>query len=86
MDWLISELEKDLREAGMPQPCVIEPVRGLRTSRGDVRWFEFIRSRKNEPPKYGYGFRLEFDSPVPRMVNVGYGAHFGLGLFLPAEP
>jgi len=86
MEWLTAELERDLRDAGLPKPRSIEVVPSLRTSRGDVQWFEFVRSRKNEKPRFGYGFRLEFDSPVPNMVNVGYGAHFGLGLFLPDEP
>lgn len=86
MEWLVSEVRRDLSEAGMPQPRGIEPLSSLRTSRGEVQWFEFVRSRKNEMPRYGYGFRLEFDEPVPGMLSVGYGAHFGLGLFLPHEP
>ena len=33
----------------------------------------------------GYGFRVEFPEPVRGPIAVGYGAHFGLGVFAPGE-
>jgi CRISPR-associated protein Csb2 len=33
----------------------------------------------------GYGFRVEFAEPVRGPIAVGYGAHFGLGVFTPVD-
>ena len=33
----------------------------------------------------GFGFRLSFASPIPGPLALGYGSHFGLGLFVPAD-
>ncbi|HRR67580.1 MAG TPA: hypothetical protein P5063_08050, partial [Methanomassiliicoccales archaeon] len=63
-----------------------EPVPFLGTARGDSPWFEFVRPRKEEAANFGYGFRVTFDVPVPRMINAGYGAHYGLGLLMPEGP
>ncbi|NJK31189.1 MAG: type I-U CRISPR-associated protein Cas5/Cas6 [Deltaproteobacteria bacterium] len=60
---------------------------------GDKRsaffWNDFVRARKkgrNRPPgRRGFGFRLTFAEPVRGPIALGYGAHFGLGLFKP-EP
>lgn len=45
----------------------------------------FVRVRRhggNAPPlDAGYALRLEFPEPVPGPFALGYGAHFGLGLF-----
>jgi len=34
------------------------------------------------PP--GTAFRLTFAEPISGLLALGYGAHFGLGLFVPA--
>ena len=58
----------------------IAPVRNL-------RWLQFQRHRKGgEGLRVGelaYGFRIRFDVAVRGPLAVGYGAHFGLGLFVP---
>lgn len=33
-----------------------------------------------------YGFEIEFAEPVCGPIALGFGCHFGLGLFLPVEP
>lgn len=33
----------------------------------------------------GYGFRITFPDSVDGPLALGYGAHFGLGLFIPAD-
>ena len=57
------------------------PVRGL-------RWLQFQRTRPGGEGAHagvaGYGFRVRFGQEVHGPVAVGYGAHFGLGLFVPA--
>ena len=48
------------------------------------RFRHFILSRRNGPEpvhRRGYAIRLEFNRPVSGPVALGYGSHFGLGLF-----
>lgn len=45
---------------------------------------EFYRWRKNGPPVgSAHSFRLVFSQPVDGPIALGYGCHFGLGLFAP---
>ena len=53
----------------------------LAGSPGLFEWVEFRRNRKDDAPRPGYGFRLEFDEPVPAPFSLGYGCHYGLGQF-----
>ncbi len=47
---------------------------------------EFKRIRKpNEKPMPGYEVMLEFSNPVSGPLFLGYGCHFGLGMFVPYE-
>ena len=48
------------------------------------RFRHFVLSRRHgpQPPiTCGFAVRLEFDRPVPGPIALGYGSHFGLGLF-----
>lgn len=52
-----------------------------------TRWSAF-RTRRIEGdgrrgPAGGYGFRIEFVEPVAGPIALGYGAHFGMGVFVP---
>ena len=58
---------------------------GSSESAGFFECIEYRRSRKDEAPRPGYAFRLVFDEPVATPFSIGYGAHFGLGQFAPAE-
>lgn len=49
-----------------------------------IRFRHFVLSRRHgpEPPvACGFAVRLEFESPVSGPIALGYGSHFGLGLF-----
>jgi CRISPR-associated protein Csb2 len=52
-------------------------------------WLKFRRDRQNgggrAADSHGYGFLLEFPKPVSGPIALGYGCHFGLGQFIPAE-
>ena len=51
-------------------------------SRNRFRHFVLSRRRGPEPPlRYGFAIRVEFERPVSGPVALGYGSHFGLGLF-----
>ena len=51
-----------------------------------LRWIEFRRERLfgggSRGQGMGYGFVIEFAEPVPGPLCLGYGCHFGLGLFM----
>lgn len=85
LDWLVGEVRREAGFHGLPKPIRVLPVEALQGTRRRYRWTEFRRNRKDDPPRIGYGFELEFAEPVAGPVSLGYGAHFGLGLFLPAS-
>ena len=63
------------------------PAGGAAVERGEGTWsrfrhFKLVRQRGPEPPfTCGFAIRLEFEHPVPGPIAIGYGSHFGLGLF-----
>ncbi len=48
-------------------------------------WNRFVRTRKKDRAqargRHGYGFRVTFAKDLEGPIALGYGAHFGLGLF-----
>ncbi|MFA5312031.1 MAG: type I-U CRISPR-associated protein Csb2 [Methanomassiliicoccales archaeon] len=83
--WLEEELRRECREQGIPEPVKITPIPSLSVNDREIPWSRFRRSRKGEEPRYGIGFRIEFDGPVAGPVALGYGSHFGLGQFIPEK-
>lgn len=81
------QIRKELAERYGINTVVIEytdPREHMHGSRS--RPFEFKRFRKNDRPGGGaYGLFLEFEHPVRGPLCLGYGSHFGLGLFVPDE-
>lgn len=55
--------------------------------RPHVRFRHFRREREKRPPpmSLGLSLRLVFDAAVSGPVVLGYGSHFGLGVFEPVE-
>lgn len=85
-EWLETEVLRSCREQGLPEPVSIGAFPGLPLRNGtSLSWDSFIRQRKGQAPRHGYGFRLHFETPVPVPFALGSLAHFGLGLFV-AEP
>jgi CRISPR-associated protein Csb2 len=81
--WLKKQLLEDIAEAGLPEPSQIELMPFLKNESGQIFWSDFARSRRGDAPMPAYGFTIEFDQPIPGPISVGYGAHFGLGTFIP---
>jgi len=80
--WLQHELRRELGHHNLPAPVSIAPVARCPTrTRGERRWIGFRRNRKTDRPRPGFGFRVEFAEPVLAPFTLGYGCHFGLGLF-----
>ncbi len=81
--WLASEVHREATNQNVPLPVRVTPMRCLERSGREIRWIEFRRNRKDDLPRLGYGFELEFADPVDGPIALGYGCHFGLGLFVP---
>jgi CRISPR-associated protein Csb2 len=77
IDFLREEVRRECRNHGLPPPSRIE----LWEAPPPFEWVEFRRNRKNDPPRDGHGFRLQFEMPVRVPFGLGYGCHFGLGQF-----
>jgi len=84
-EWILQELRREAVHHGLPPPSRATPRPGLVVRGRSFRWIDFRRNRKGDTPDLGYGFDLEFQEPIQGPVALGYGAHFGLGLFLPRK-
>jgi CRISPR-associated protein Csb2 len=83
------DLRRLLKVEGFPEALAITPVPHLGLGSARIPWLKFQRTRKigggARAGERGYGFRITFCRPVEGPIALGYGAHFGLGLFVPAD-
>ncbi len=81
------DLLRLLRLLGKPLVARVEPTDGVRLGDRLVRWLEFHRWRQRgsgrRGDERGYGFSIEFREPLRGPLALGFGAHFGLGVFAP---
>jgi CRISPR-associated protein Csb2 len=92
--WPIGSPAHDLRrllaEAGQPLPTKVEPLETIPIGSRRLGALEFQSQRfQGEGLRGGQaaaGFKLTFTESVPGPLALGYGAHFGLGLFVPVAP
>ena len=72
---------------GYLKPEFIEMSNFTNLSGKKVYWLDFRNQRKtgngSRGPSPPTGFRIKFKEPVKGPIALGYGSHFGLGLFLP---
>jgi CRISPR-associated protein Csb2 len=82
------QLRTEVQRRGVPEPSVVKPLARCPFEGRSIRWIEFRRERLlgagHRGQGHGYGFVLEFPEPVAGPLALGYGCHFGLGLFGPA--
>ncbi len=82
------DLRRLLRENGYPEPVTVEPLAETVVGGKPTRWAAFRTRRSTGGGRRvvtgsGCGFRIFFPVPVAGPVAIGYGAHFGLGVFTP---
>ena len=85
------EVRRLLKLSGFPDPCSLEQISSTDLGGHETRWLSFRRERnrgggRKDARGYGYGFRIKFPESVQGPIALGYGAHFGLGLFVPESP
>jgi CRISPR-associated protein Csb2 len=80
---LIGQVTSELAARGFPEPVEVGVLEA-----GDhpefLRHRHFIRKRRSgpQPPAdFGYSLEIGFDKPIFGPLCLGYGSHFGLGLF-----
>ncbi len=90
-------LREELQHRGFPDPKRIEKLHKCKLwdhwkkkgndSARSLSWLQFRRERVfgngNRGSHPGTGFEIEFAVPVKGPIALGYGCHFGLGLFAP---
>jgi CRISPR-associated protein Csb2 len=88
------ELARREELASLAEHMKIEPLVGFNragTYLGGhfTTWLKFRRERLagagNKAGSWAFGFRLTFPEPARGPIALGYGCHFGLGLFVPED-
>jgi CRISPR-associated protein Csb2 len=82
------QLRLELRRRGLPAPASVELLPRAMIQGRERRWLEFKQRRPGGNGAafgHGMGFRLTFDEPLTGPLALGYGCHFGLGLFVAGE-
>lgn len=77
------QITEELVSRGFPAP---ESIQILREE--SIGFRHFVRTRKGRPSPpegFAYALRLSFPSQVVGPIAVGYGSHFGLGLFVSVD-
>lgn len=71
--------------ADFAERVTVERTSGTLLGGTETSWMKFRRTRQRgsgrQASAQGYGFRLTFDASVEGPIALGYGSHFGLGLF-----
>src|SRR5690606_36801400 len=80
------ELLRLLWAQGFPHPLKISPLNTVNLAGEEISWLEFRTERQSGGGRRasnatGHGFEIVFQSPIQGPLTLGYGAHFGLGLF-----
>ena len=80
---LIGQINSELASRGLPH---IEQLDELARDAATLNFRHFVRRRQRAgtppPIDIGYGLRLQFAEPIVGPLTLGYGSHFGLGLFI----
>ncbi|MDQ7821226.1 MAG: type I-U CRISPR-associated protein Csb2 [Candidatus Eremiobacteraeota bacterium] len=79
--WHCEKLKKEFGLHGYPEPLKVSPL----YPSGKNKWYDFRRARpsKNEIPRWGWGFEVEFENEQKVPFTIGHSSHYGMGLFLP---
>ncbi len=90
---LEGQIRAELASRGLPEPTKIDVLpprtQAVKTcNRHWGRFRHFVTSRKNGPPPpsiQGFVVKLFFDRKIKGPIAIGYGSHYGLGLFCHAD-
>lgn len=84
------QIRRECRARGWPEPVEIERIESVDVGSRPRRPIHFrrLRSRRSvqQPDRNGSFWRLCFPEPLAGPLALGFGCHFGLGLFEALEP
>jgi len=84
LDGPVAQLLLSCERRGLPEVTGVVCVPEYRRSGFTSRWIEFKRYRRGVSKPVigkGFGFEVRFKEPVSGPLALGYGCHYGLGLF-----
>ncbi|WP_295388838.1 type I-U CRISPR-associated protein Csb2 [uncultured Thiodictyon sp.] len=74
------QIARECRARGLPEPSLVEPRPDAKPRALDFHRFRGKRGLE-QPDRHGSMIRLEFSEPITGPLALGFGCHFGLGLF-----
>lgn len=80
---LVGQVAAELASRRLPAPAAVHKI-GPRETREALQMRHFVRNRRfgpTAPIDCGFVLELHFDQCVSGPICLGYGSHFGLGLF-----
>ncbi len=82
------QILRELELRGLPRPSLLQPLATIEVHGRHMRPIQFRRFRSKrglvQPDTHGSFWCLIFDEPLAGPLALGFGCHFGLGLFRPA--
>ncbi|MEI8573074.1 type I-U CRISPR-associated protein Cas5/Cas6 [Methylomonas sp. LW13] len=84
-----AQIRRECRERELPEPTGIQPLPTIKPHGRELRPIDFHRFRSKrglvQPDTRGSFWQLTFAEPVTGPLALGFGCHFGLGLFAPVK-
>jgi len=84
---IADQLRRECRKRGLPEPVSVEPESTVTLRGRECRPVHFhrFRSRRglHQPDTQGSFWRLAFEKPLTGPLALGFGCHYGLGMFQP---
>lgn len=80
---IAQQIARECRLRGYPEPIAVELLPDAKPRALEFRRFRSKRGL-TQPDRLGCFVKLTFPEPLPGPLALGFGCHFGLGLFAPA--
>jgi CRISPR-associated protein Csb2 len=84
-----AQIRRECRERGLPEITELQPQEAAAFEGRRLRPVDYHRFRSKrgliQPDRHGSFWRITFAEPVAGPLLLGFGCHFGLGLFMPGE-
>jgi CRISPR-associated protein Csb2 len=84
-----AQIRRECHERGLPALDWLQPIDEVSLEGRRLRPIDFHRFRRKrglvQPDTHGSLWQLRFSEPVSGILALGFGNHFGLGLFEPLE-
>ncbi|MBX6359200.1 MAG: type I-U CRISPR-associated protein Cas5/Cas6 [Acidobacterium ailaaui] len=84
-----AQIRRECAMRGLPEPIQLTSLKEIPVGNQLRRPLDFRRHREKrglmQPDRRGSFWRIRFPEPVDGPIALGFGCHFGLGLFCPAD-